>query len=113
MITVMALSSVFILPIIQFGPQIPSMLLFEYTRIPHVGWWAQTAIVSAPAALIYTILIFVELVVLRWLVLGCLSLVMKGETVPAGEAWEGAPIAPRRSINRDISESPSSTTLYT
>jgi non-ribosomal peptide synthetase-like protein len=45
--------------------------------------------------------------------LGCLSLVMKGETVPAGEAWEGAPIAPRRSINRDISESPSSTTLYT
>lgn len=28
--------------------------------------------------------------------LGSLSLVMKGETVPAGEAWEGAPIAPRR-----------------
>ncbi len=28
--------------------------------------------------------------------LGCLSLVMKGETVPANEAWEGAPIAPRR-----------------
>jgi non-ribosomal peptide synthetase-like protein len=27
---------------------------------------------------------------------GCLSLVMKGETVSAGEAWEGAPIAPRR-----------------
>jgi non-ribosomal peptide synthetase-like protein len=70
MITVMALSSVFILPIIQFAPQIPSMLLFEYTRIPQVGWWAQTAIVSAPAALIYTILVFVELVVLRWLVLG-------------------------------------------
>jgi non-ribosomal peptide synthetase-like protein len=68
--TVMALSSVFILPIIQFAPQIPSMLLFEYTRVPHVGWWAQTAIVSAPAALIYTILVFVVLVVLRWLVLG-------------------------------------------
>lgn len=28
--------------------------------------------------------------------LGSLSLVMKGETVSAGEAWEGAPIAPRR-----------------
>jgi non-ribosomal peptide synthetase-like protein len=28
--------------------------------------------------------------------LGSLSLVMKGETVPAYEAWEGAPIAPRR-----------------
>lgn len=28
--------------------------------------------------------------------LGSLSLVMKGETVPFREAWEGAPIAPRR-----------------
>jgi hypothetical protein len=28
--------------------------------------------------------------------LGCLSLVMKGETVPDKEAWEGAQIAPRR-----------------
>ena len=28
--------------------------------------------------------------------LSCLSLVMKGETVPPGEAWEGAPVAPRR-----------------
>lgn len=26
--------------------------------------------------------------------LGCLSLVMKGETVPEGQAWEGAPICP-------------------
>lgn len=28
--------------------------------------------------------------------LECLSLLMKGETVPANEAWEGAPIAPCR-----------------
>lgn len=28
--------------------------------------------------------------------LGCLSLLMKGETVPADETWEGAPIAPVR-----------------
>jgi non-ribosomal peptide synthetase-like protein len=28
--------------------------------------------------------------------LGSLSLVMKGETVPSGEAWEGAPIGPRK-----------------
>ncbi len=32
--------------------------------------------------------------------LGCLSLVMAGETVPANEAWEGAPIAPRRTQTR-------------
>jgi non-ribosomal peptide synthetase-like protein len=34
--------------------------------------------------------------------LGCLSLVMKGETVPANEAWEGAPIAPRRTQRQEI-----------
>jgi hypothetical protein len=33
-IMVMVLSSAFTLPIIFFAPQIPSMLLFEYTRIP-------------------------------------------------------------------------------
>jgi hypothetical protein len=38
MIIVMALSSISILPIIAFAPQIPSMLFFEYARIPHVGW---------------------------------------------------------------------------
>jgi carbonic anhydrase/acetyltransferase-like protein (isoleucine patch superfamily) len=65
MIIVMAISSVFALPIIAFAPQIPSMLLFEYTRFPHVGWWAQTAIVSVPAAFIYMMLVFVELIVLR------------------------------------------------
>jgi len=70
MIIVMAISSVFVLPVIGFAPQIPSMLLFEYTRIPHVGWWAQTAIVSVPSAFIYLILVFFELILLRWLVLG-------------------------------------------
>jgi carbonic anhydrase/acetyltransferase-like protein (isoleucine patch superfamily) len=69
-IVVMAISSVFVLPVIGFAPQIPSMLLFEYIRIPHFRWWAQTAIVSMPAAFIYMILVFFELIVLRWLVLG-------------------------------------------
>jgi len=67
---VMGLSSIFILPIMIFAPQIPSMLLFDFARIPGVGWYAQTAIVAVPAAIIYMILVFVELFVLRWLVLG-------------------------------------------
>ncbi|KUJ19409.1 Non-ribosomal peptide synthetase C-terminal [Mollisia scopiformis] len=70
MILAMSLSSIFLLPIIVFAPQIPSMLLFDYINIPRMGWWAQTAIVSVPAALIYMILVFLELIVLRWLVLG-------------------------------------------
>jgi non-ribosomal peptide synthetase-like protein len=69
-IMVMALSSIFILPIISFDSLIPSMLLFDYIKIPSVGWWAVSAIVSVPAAIIYMILVFVELIVLRWLVLG-------------------------------------------
>ncbi|TVY21131.1 Linear gramicidin synthase subunit B, partial [Lachnellula arida] len=70
MIMVMALSSVFVLPVIAFAPQIPSILLFEYANIPGVGWYVQTVIVSVPAAIIYIVLVFVELLVLRWLVLG-------------------------------------------
>lgn len=70
MVLVMTFSSVFILPIIIFAPQIPSMLLFEYVNIGGIGWWAQTAIVSMPAAIIYMILVFVELLVGRWIVLG-------------------------------------------
>jgi carbonic anhydrase/acetyltransferase-like protein (isoleucine patch superfamily) len=32
--------------------------------------------------------------------LGTLSLLMKGESVPANQAWEGAPIAPRKNRKR-------------
>lgn len=32
--------------------------------------------------------------------LGSLSLLMKGESIPASQAWEGAPIAPRRDRRR-------------
>lgn len=70
MLIVMAVSSIFILPIILLAPQIPSMLLFDYVNIPGIGWYVQTSIVSIPAAIIYMILVFIELIVLRWLVLG-------------------------------------------
>lgn len=46
-------TSVFIIPIMSFGPQIPSILLFEYVQIHGVSLWAQTAIVAVPAATIY------------------------------------------------------------
>ncbi|KAH9220063.1 hypothetical protein DL95DRAFT_456972 [Leptodontidium sp. 2 PMI_412] len=69
-IMAMAFSSTFILPIIYFLPQIPSMILFEFVRIPGVGWYVQTAIVCVPAAIIYMLLVFTELIVLKWVVLG-------------------------------------------
>ncbi|KAH7397673.1 non-ribosomal peptide synthetase module [Cadophora sp. MPI-SDFR-AT-0126] len=70
MILAMGLSSTFILPIIYFAPQIPSMLLFEYVNIAGVGWYVQTAIVCVPAAVIYMLLVFIELIILKWMVLG-------------------------------------------
>ncbi|KAJ9609053.1 hypothetical protein H2200_006824 [Cladophialophora chaetospira] len=65
-----AMSSAFILPILLFGPQIPSMMLFDYLNIPNIGPWTQTTIVVVPAAVAYLLLTYFELLVLRWLVLG-------------------------------------------
>ncbi|KAJ9646302.1 hypothetical protein H2204_000965 [Knufia peltigerae] len=64
------MSSGFVLPIMFFGPQIPSMMLFDYLNIPNVGWWTQTTIVIVPAAIIYLFLTYFQLLVMRWLVLG-------------------------------------------
>lgn len=70
MILAVAMSSALVLPVLLFGPQIPSMMLFDFINIPHVNSWAQTAIVIVPAAVIYLFLTYVELLVLRWVVLG-------------------------------------------
>lgn len=70
MILAMTFSSVFVLPIIYYLPQIPSMLLFDYVDIPGVGEYSQTAIVCVPAAIMYMLLVFLELIVLKWVVLG-------------------------------------------
>lgn len=70
MILILAMSSAFVLPILLFGPQIPSMMLFDYVHIPHVGAWTDTAIVVVPAAVIYLFLTYAELLVFRWVVLG-------------------------------------------
>ena len=65
-----AMSSVFVLPVLLFGPQIPSMMLFDFFRIHHVNDWTHTAIVVLPAAICYLLLVYLELFVLRWIILG-------------------------------------------
>jgi hypothetical protein len=50
-------TSVFIMPIMSFAPQIPSILLFEYVTIPGVWSWVQTAIVAVPSAILYVSLL--------------------------------------------------------
>ncbi|KAH8896864.1 hypothetical protein GQ53DRAFT_819120 [Thozetella sp. PMI_491] len=68
-----AFTWLFIFPMISFAPQIPTLFLFEYLAIPNVNPYAQIAIVSIPATLAYLIIVFVEIVALRWLVLGTIQ----------------------------------------
>ncbi|KAK5053981.1 hypothetical protein LTR84_001943 [Exophiala bonariae] len=70
MILAVATSSALLLPVLFFGPQIPSMMLFDFVHIPNVNAWEQTAIAIAPAAVVYLFLTYVELLFLRWVVLG-------------------------------------------
>jgi non-ribosomal peptide synthetase-like protein len=65
-----AMSSAFVLPILVVGPQIPSMMLFDFLNLPNIEQWSQTAIVIVPAAFAFLILSYVELLLIRWVVLG-------------------------------------------
>lgn len=69
----MFFSIVFVFPIIGFAAQIPSLYLFDVLDLPHLGAWATTGVIAVPAALAYLILVFVELVALRWIILGRLK----------------------------------------
>ncbi|ORX37297.1 hypothetical protein BD324DRAFT_439618 [Kockovaella imperatae] len=64
--------STFILPLLYYIPQVPSILLFEVLSLRHEGInpWKRTAIVSFPASLAYIIAVIAEVIILRWLVLG-------------------------------------------
>jgi non-ribosomal peptide synthetase-like protein len=66
----LAFSSAFVMPILVYGPQVPSMMMFDFLNIPNIGGWVQTSIVIVPAACFFLALTYVELLVLRWLVLG-------------------------------------------
>lgn len=69
--TVISFLTTFILPIIWFAPQIPTMILFEFVYLHNVSYlWAQIAILAIPASFAYLALVFLEMIVLRWLVLG-------------------------------------------
>ncbi|KAE9987542.1 hypothetical protein EG327_003786 [Venturia inaequalis] len=63
-------TSIFVLPLMYFVPQIPSILLFDYVNIEGLNIWAQTAVVSLPATFIYFFLVLLELLVFKWGVLG-------------------------------------------
>ncbi|TLD36704.1 Non-ribosomal peptide synthetase C-terminal [Venturia nashicola] len=63
-------NSIFVLPLMYFIPQIPSILLFDYVNIQGMDVWTKTAVVSIPATFIYFFLVLLALVVFKWVVLG-------------------------------------------
>lgn len=69
MMIVMSFTSLFVLSVVYSAPQIPT-LLFDYANFPGMRRWTQTAIFCAPAAVAYMCLVFIELVIPKWVVLG-------------------------------------------
>jgi non-ribosomal peptide synthetase-like protein len=63
--------TVFVLPMVYLAPQIPILLLFEFVDIKHLSRaWAQIAIMALPGSMAYIAMVFIEMVALRWIVLG-------------------------------------------
>ncbi|QDS73745.1 putative secondary metabolism biosynthetic enzyme [Venturia effusa] len=63
-------TSVFVMPLMYFVPQIPSILLFDYVRLQGFNVWTKTAVVAVPATCIYFFLVFLELLIFKWVILG-------------------------------------------
>lgn len=60
----------FIMPLLYFAPQLPSLMLFDVVEFRTIRAWSQIAVVSIPASLAYLLAVFAELVILRRLLLG-------------------------------------------
>lgn len=60
----------FIMPLLYFAPQLPSLMLFDVAEFRTIHAWSQIAVVCVPASLAYICAVFVELVLLRRLLLG-------------------------------------------
>lgn len=58
------------LPLLYLLPQIPGLMLFDVVDLRHVSAWGQVAILACPIAFAYQLLVFGQLLLLRWLVLG-------------------------------------------
>lgn len=64
---------VLVLPLLYLIPQIPGLMLFDAVNLQSTDGWAQVAILSAPIALVYQILVFAQLIAFRRVCLGRLK----------------------------------------
>ncbi|CAD0088324.1 unnamed protein product [Aureobasidium mustum] len=62
-----------VLPLLYFVPQIPGLMLFDVLNIRSVSGWGQVAILSVPIAFAYQIIVFLQLLVFRYIFLGRLE----------------------------------------
>ncbi|KXT12429.1 hypothetical protein AC579_697 [Pseudocercospora musae] len=63
----------FMLPLLYLTPQIAGLTLFDVVNLRHISGWAQMAILSMPVALAYQVLVFAQLIIIRYLFLGRLK----------------------------------------
>lgn len=62
-----------ILPLLFYVPQFPGLILFDHLNIRSLDEWQQVAVLTIPIALAYQILVFAQLLLFRYLVLGRLK----------------------------------------
>ncbi|EME78116.1 uncharacterized protein MYCFIDRAFT_87296 [Pseudocercospora fijiensis CIRAD86] len=63
----------FILPLLYLIPQIAGLALYDVVNLRHIGSWTQVAILSLPIAFAYQVLVFAQLIIIRYIFLGRLK----------------------------------------
>ncbi|KXS95578.1 hypothetical protein AC578_3265 [Pseudocercospora eumusae] len=63
----------FVLPLLYLIPQIAGLSLFDAVDLRNMSGWAQVAVLSMPVAFAYQILIFTQLIIIRYMFLGRLK----------------------------------------
>ncbi|KAF7198170.1 Linear gramicidin synthase subunit B [Pseudocercospora fuligena] len=63
----------FVLPLLYLIPQIAGLSLFDVVNLRHIGGWAQVAILAMPIAFAYQVLVFAQLIIIRYIFLGRLK----------------------------------------
>ena len=63
----------FFFPFMSFLPMLPGLLLFDYVALTSISRWTQVLIMSPAVGVLYTVLIIIELLVVRLIFIGTLK----------------------------------------
>ncbi|UJR13147.1 hypothetical protein I4U23_000171 [Adineta vaga] len=63
----------FFLPLMNFLPMLPGLLLFDYVRLSSMSPWLQVLCFSPVVGILYTCLIIIEIIVIRFIFIGSIK----------------------------------------